>query len=186
MKFEVIIRKSNRKSISIAVTDKLEVLVKAPVWLSDEQILEFIREKKSWIETNLEKRRLELENTQTLPPITMEDVRKLADKALNDIPPRVKRYAALIDVTYGKITIRNQVSRWGSCSSNGNLNFNCLLMLAPEEVIDYVVVHELCHRKHMNHSPLFWDEIRKIMPDYEKSVRWLKENGGSLIARMRG
>ena len=82
--------------------------------------------------------------------------KKLASKALDYIPGRVKYYADIIGVTYGKITIRNQKTRWGSCSSKGNLNFNCLLMLMPPEVIDYVVVHELCHRKQMNHSKAFW------------------------------
>ena len=88
-------------------------------------------------------------------------------------------------VTYGRITIRNQVSRWGSCSSVGNLNFNCLLMLAPPEVRDYVVVHELCHRKEMNHSPAFWAEVEKMIPDYKAHKKWLKDNGTALISRLR-
>ena len=83
------------------------------------------------------------------------------------------------------ITIRNQKTRWGSCSSKGNLNFNCLLMLTPPEVIDYVVVHELCHRKEMNHSGAFWAEVEKVLPDYKEQVKWLKENGGQIIGRMK-
>ena len=78
-------------------------------------------------------------------------------------------------MTYGRITIRAQRSRWGSCSSKGNLNFNCLLMLTPSEIRDYVVVHELCHRIELNHSAYFWAEVARILPDYKECRKWLIE-----------
>ena len=93
-------------------------------------------------------------------------------------------YAPIVGVSYGRITIRSQRSRWGSCSSNGNLNFNCLLMLVPPGVLDSVVVHELCHRKEMNHSPRFYAEVLRVLPDYRERDRWLKENGAMLMARL--
>ena len=89
-------------------------------------------------------------------PLNPGELQVLADEALRVIPERVRFYAPVVGVTYGRITIRNQRTRWGSCSAKGNLNFNCLLMKAPPEVLDYVVVHELCHRLEMNHSPRFW------------------------------
>jgi predicted metal-dependent hydrolase len=87
-------------------------------------------------------------------------------------------------VSYGRITIRNQKTRWGSCSGKGNLNFNCLLMLAPPEVLDYVVVHELCHRREMNHSPRFWALVEQVLPDWRQRRQWLKTHGDALMRRM--
>ena len=100
--------------------------------------------------------------------------------------PLSRNYAEKLGVSYGRITIRNQRSRWGSCSGKGNLNFNCLLMLAPPEVLDSVVVHELCHLRQMNHSERFYAEVLRVFPDYWRCHRWLKENGGALMQRMTG
>ena len=118
--------------------------------------------------------------------LTMEEIRSLADEAMRVLPARVSHFASLVGVTYGRITIRNQKTRWGSCSSKGNLNFNCLLMLAPAAVQDYVVVHELCHRKEMNHSPRFWAEVERIIPEYKTYEKWLKTEGKHLMRRMTG
>ena len=88
-------------------------------------------------------------------------------------------------VTYGKVTIRSQKTRWGSCSARGNLNFNCLLMLTPPEVQDYVLVHELAHRIEMNHSPRFWKIVENVLPDYKRRKQWLRKEGTLLIERLR-
>ena len=87
-------------------------------------------------------------------------------------------------VTYGKVTLREQKTRWGSCSSKGNLNFNWKLALMPDEILDYVVVHELAHRMEMNHSDKFWKIVENVLPDYRERLSWLKANGGTLLARM--
>ena len=116
--------------------------------------------------------------------LSAAEIRELADRALAVIPERVAYYAPKVGVTYGRTTIRNQRTRWGSCSSKGNLNFNCLLMLTPPEALDSVVVHELCHLKEMNHSKRFYAEVLRVFPDYWKWDKWLKDNGPALIRRM--
>ena len=190
--------RSNRKTLAIQINPDLSVTVRAPMYAPQSDIERILREKEGWIQKHIEKiREQEAKRKKTQGEkdeygesveseyLTNEEIKKLADKALQHIPKRISYYAKQIGVTYGKITIRNQKTRWGSCSSKGNLNFNCLLMLTPPEVIDYVVVHELCHRKEMNHSGAFWAEVEKVLPDYKKQVKWLKENGGQIIGRMK-
>lgn len=88
---------------------------------------------------------------------------------------QVKYYCAVMQVTVGRITIRNQKTRWGSCSSAGNVNFNYQLYYLSDELLDYVVVHELAHRRHMNHSKEFWSEVARYCPDYRARRKQLKE-----------
>ena len=180
---KVTVIRSNRKTVAIQVNSNLSVTVRAPRSASEKDIEEILKKKEAWISKHIEKiketkERFEAEPTEKL---RREKVIALAEEALKVIPARVEYFAKVIGVTYGKITIRNQKTRWGSCSSKGNLNFNCLLMLAPPEVLDYVVVHELCHRKQMNHSKAFWSEVEKVLPDYKEARKWLKEEGSQMI-----
>ena len=96
------------------------------------------------------------------------------------ISERVKLYAARHGFKYRKIRVTSARTRWGSCSSMGNLNFTWRLVMAPPEVIDYVVVHELAHLRVNNHSKEFWKQVERIMPDYKQRLKWLKENGQKL------
>lgn len=176
---DVSIIRSKRKTISIQITPDAKILVRAPQRVSDKEIDRLLAKKSDWIEKHLEEARIRLarEEAEGHKPLTNQEIRELADKALEYIPKRVAYFAEIIGVDYGRITIRNQKTRWGSCSSKGNLNFNCLLMLTPPEIIDYVVVHELCHRKEMNHSKSFWNHVANVLPEYKTYVRWLKEKG---------
>ena len=181
MEFEVI--RSDRKSLSIEIKmDK--IVIRAPMRATNEEINSFMLKNKAWIKEHLAKAQVRKNALKSVHKLTVEEIQVLADRAVELIPERVKYYAPKIGVTYGRITIRNQKSRWGSCSSKGNLNFNCLLMLAPPEVIDSVVVHELCHRKEMNHSDRFYAEVLRVFPDYWKWDKWLKDNGTILMAMM--
>ena len=183
MNIEII--KSNRKSLSIEVKKDLRIIVRAPLFISNRDIEKFIADKSVWIEKTIEKVKVRNKQEKSMPKFTTEEIHNLADKALEIIPKRVDYYAKIMGVSYGRITIRNQVSRWGSCSAKGNLNFNCLLMLCPADVIDYVVVHELCHIKEMNHSKKFWSLVERFCPEYNQHKAWLKEHGNELIGRLK-
>jgi len=169
--------RSRRKSLAIEITPQGAVLVRAPLKMAARDIQRFVESRQPWIESHLAK-------IPSVTPLTPEEHKALICAAKQILPEKAARYAALADVTFGHITIRSQRTRWGSCSASGNLSFNCLLMLAPEEVQDYVVVHELCHRKEMNHSPAFWAEVARIMPGYKRCRKWLRENGTGLTARL--
>lgn len=168
--------------MSIEIKDN-KLIVRVPMRASDEEINSFVLKHKAWIENHMAKAAEEKKKLDSVEKLSEEEIRQLAEKALAVIPERVKYYAPLVGVTYGMITIRCQRTRWGSCSSKGNLNFNCLLMLAPPEVVDSVVVHELCHRKEMNHSDRFYKEVLRVFPEYRKWDRWLKDHGSELMAR---
>lgn len=181
------VKRSNRRSISLELTRTGGILIRAPRHASMAEIERFVQKHRRWIETHQQK----LANDQAAAAregmLTDADIQALTAQAKIDIPRRVAHYAPLLGLRpdqVGRITIRCQKTRWGSCSSKGNLNFNCLLMLTPPEVIDSIVVHELCHLKEMNHSMRFYEEVLRVYPEYHKWHRWLKEHGGAIMKRV--
>lgn len=171
---------SDRKSISIQITPERQILVRVPKWISSRQLDSLLTEKKEWIlkhyQSIPEPRELSIREQNQLSA-----VEKRYKKAAREyIPARVAYFQQFTGGTYEKVVIRDQKTRWGSCSSNGTLSFNYRLMLAPPQILDYVVVHELCHLKHMNHSAEFWNAVEQILPDYKERRKWLKEHGNDL------
>ena len=167
--------RSARKSIGLEVRDE-EVLLRIPARLPDRDLKKFLEEKKQWLlENAVQMRELqeERESTGAVSPseLSPEEIEAIKEK----IASRVRYYSRVMGVTVGRITIRNQRTRWGSCSAKGNLNFNYQLYYLPEELLDYVVVHELAHRRHMDHSAEFWEEVGKYCPDYKRKREKLKE-----------
>ena len=184
MQIAYIIQKSRRRSISVSIMADNKVLVKAPYGTTERKVQEFLVAKKGWITKHLEKQNREVDQAESLGLLSDEEVKRIKRQARKSIPERVGYWAEKIGVTYGRIAIRLQSSRWGSCAANGNLNFNCLLVLMPPEVLDSVVVHELCHRRYMNHSKEFYAEIDQVFPDYKRWNKWLKDNGGIYLKRV--
>ena len=175
--------RSRRKTLGMEIRDG-QLIVRAPLRCTKTEADRFVHSHRSWVEKHLAKSRAVEAQIQSMGMLTEEEIRRLADEAARVILERVRYYAPLIGVRYGRITIRCQRTRWGSCSSKGNLNFNCLLMLTPPEVLDSVVVHELCHRKEMNHSQAFYKEVLRVYPSYHTWNRWLKQNGAAILKRV--
>lgn len=173
--------KSKRKTLALQIRGG-ELIVRAPLKMSDREVEKFVAEHSAWVEKHLTIARKRTENAKTIKPLTDAELDAFTDRAKIVFSERVAYYASLLGVSYGRIAVRRQKMRFGSCSSKGNLSFNLALMLAPIEVLDSVVVHELCHRKEMNHSSKFYAEIVKVFPEYKKWHAWLKENGSSIIA----
>ena len=181
---ETIVIRSRRKTLSMQVKGDGQVEIRAPLRTSDAEIRRFLETHRRWLEKHLQKARALQQAKAGVRKLTGAEIAELKKKAKRVLPERVAYWAPLIGVKPGRIAIRCQKTRWGSCSAKGNLNFNCLLMLAPDGVIDSIVVHELCHLKHMNHSKRFYAEIEKVLPDYRQHQQWLKDNGEFLLARV--
>ena len=156
------------------------VIVRAPLRTGLPRIKRFVNQKQEWVLGCLERTKEYREQK----PLSAD----LSESKRNVYIRKAKRNdyqkSFLFCQTHGRFLPQyhhqRTETRWGSCSSEKNLNFNWKLILAPPEVLDYVVVHELCHLKEMNHSKAFWDEVGKVMPEYETYKLWLKENGWKL------
>lgn len=176
--------RSRRRTISLRI-ESGALVVRAPLHMAEREIDTFVRQHETWARRQLARQQAQRDALAAAGRLSAEELRALKVRAAQEIPARVRYYAPLVGVTYGRVTIRCQRTRWGSCNKKGDLNFNCLLLLAPPEVLDSVVVHELCHRKVMDHSARFYAEVLRVFPDYRRWNDWLKKNGGLLQAMAR-
>lgn len=168
--------RSARKSLGLEVRDANTVLARIPTRVSDRELKAFVENHRSWI---LEKTAVMAEceeNRKSTPAPPLELLSKTDRMKIQlKIGKRVRHYCEAMGVTVGYVTVKNQKTRWGSCSAKGNVNFNYQLAFLPDELLDYVVIHELAHRRHMNHSRAFWAEVEKYCPDYLERREQLKE-----------
>ncbi len=164
---QIDIQRSNRKTISLQVR-KQKIIVKAPIFLWKKYILQFVEKNKNWIENKIKNQKKSL--------INPDKINEYKKQAKIFIPKRVAEIAKEFGFEYKAVKITSAKTRWGSCTSQKNLNFTFRLILTPPEIIDYVICHELAHLKHMNHSRQFWWEVSKMDKDYKQHDFWLKKN----------
>lgn len=172
--------RSGRKTIGMEIKDGA-LLVRAPYFCPKRRIEKFIEDNRAWAERAL----LKAQKAAQAEKLTEEEIDALKKRARTVMVERVAYYAPRVGERPERITIRCQKTKWGSCSGRRNVNFNCLLLLMPPEVIDAVVVHELCHLRHMNHSAEFYGDVELVYPEYRKWNAYLKEHGPEIMARVK-
>ena len=169
LKYRVI--RSNRRTIQLQVSRDAEVIVRAPKGMSQARIDAFVAQHADWAR-DAQVRMAAWREAHPEP--TEAQKQALIQKAKAILPDKLAYYSALMGVSYGTVRITGARTRYGSCNSLGNLCFSWRLMQYPDEVIDALVVHELAHRKHMNHQKGFYEEVLKVMPDYYERIKLLK------------
>ena len=167
MEYRII--RSARRTLALQVDKTGELIVRAPYHTAQARIEAFVSEHSAWIE----KQRSRI-SACMLPPLGNDEIARLRALAKEDLPARTAAWARLMGVDYTRVTITSAKKRFGSCNSRGGIAYSYRLMQFPEEVIDYVVVHELAHRKEMNHSTRFYEVIARYLPDYKERIKLLK------------
>lgn len=170
----IVLERSKRKSLAIQITKDIQLLIKAPLRMSEREICRFLQQKRFWIYKQTKR---EMDNAKNRIERSEEEIQQLRERAREILTLKSNEYAKQLGVSFNKIRIGNQRTRWGSCSSKGTISYNWRLILMPEDIMDYVVVHELCHLVEMNHSSRFWGLVAGMIPDYVARRTWLKQHG---------
>ena len=168
MLFDYTLIRSKRKSVAIQVDADCNIIVRAPLRLSQKEIDKILFEKKPWLEKTIISQR---EKKKYIKEYSDDDIKLLRKNAKEIIPQKVEYYAKIMQVEPASVKINSAKKRYGSCSGTNNLNFSLYLMDKDERFIDYVVVHELAHIKHHNHSNDFYKFIEQFMPDYKERMK---------------
>ena len=171
--------RSTRKTLSVIIKNG-EVIVRAPLFYPENKIKEFLDSKSAWILKHLSKSKKMLESEK----FTQEQIAQFKRLAKPIIKEKAEYFSKIIGVKYNGISIRAQKTLWGSCTIKGKLNFNCLLINAPSAVLDYVIIHELCHLIEMNHSKRFWSLVYRYCKNYKECKVWLKNTGATLLNKI--
>ena len=168
MLFDYTLVRSKRKSVAIQVDENCNITVRAPLRLSQKEIDRILLEKKEWLEKTIISQRQKKKNAKVYSD---DEIKILREKAKEIIPQKVEYYAEIMQVEPASVKINSAKKRYGSCSGTNHLNFSLYLLDKDERFIDYVVVHELAHIKHHNHSKDFYKFIEQFMPDYKERMK---------------
>ena len=164
--------RSKRKTLWLEVALDGSLTVRAPLLYSDREIAQFIEQHKTWVEKTQKKQAKRFENR--LPPLTDSEIVKLKVLAKEILPKRIEYYSKLTGLVATDVKITSAKKRFGSCNGKNSICFSYVLMRYPDEAIDYVVLHELAHTKHHDHSRCFWALVERYMPDYKSRRKLLK------------
>ena len=164
--------RSDRRTVSLEITPALSVLVRAPRRMGEAEVRRFVEAHAGWIEKRL--LRLREQAAAAPAPLSSAEVAALYARAKAELPGRVAARAAAMGLAPAGITITHARTRFGSCSAKNRLSFSCFLMANPEDAIDYVIVHELAHILHKNHSREFYLTIERYLPDYRRRKKLLR------------
>lgn len=175
MDYPIEIVRSDRKTVSIEITKSLTVRIRAPKQADERELRAIADRHEAWIEKHMDIQRRRNE-ARTAYELTESDIAALKAEARRVLPQKVEHYAKLMGVKPKSVKITSAHSRFGSCSGQNTICFSYILMRYPEEAIDYVVVHELAHIKHHNHSRSFYAFVGKFLPDYKKREAMLRED----------
>ena len=168
MIFDYTLVRSKRKTVAIQVDSDCNITIRAPLRISQKEIDKILLEKKAWLEKTIISQR---EKKKNFKEYSDEDIKLLRQKAKEILPAKVEYYAKKMQVEPAYVKINSAKKRYGSCSGTNNLNFSLYLMDKDERFVDYVVVHEIAHIKHHNHSKDFYKFVEKFMPDYKERMK---------------
>lgn len=181
---EIKVKKTGRRTIGLKVSRFGDVTAYAPKNARDRDIKAVILNNLDWIKQTRDKMLLSIEGVSVVP-FTDEELDSIMRLAKQSIPKKLERLSRMYGFHFEDVKVKLLKSRWGSCTSKKSITINALLMLAPEEVREYVCIHELCHTRHFDHSREFWDAVKRYSPEFQACKEWLKKEGALLIERTR-
>jgi len=172
-----LIKTKRAKRINLSIKSDATIVLSMPKYLPFIYAQNFLKKKADWLIEKIEN----IQKNNSVWHLDKNDYQKQKTKALELVYKKVEKFNKVYNFKFNKVSVKNQKTRWGSCSSQKNLNFNYRIIYLPEKLVDYIIVHELCHLKEMNHSKNFWDLVKKVLPDYLSLRKMLKKE--SLLLR---